>query len=392
MALKILTTQELNDQNLTNLESKLGQDAPLQDLAFLRVLAAMIALADTGLYKFGAERAKQCLAITASGSDLDLIGAEFDTPRTLATTTVLSAEITGIDSTIIPASSSFIGDSNGVRYFLDASATISGGTATLSLTAEEPGVAGNLQVNDTLTIVSPISGASATATVTSLDTTGAERETDESYRPRVLFAERATTGGSNATDNKIWAEEVAGVLRAYPFAGKPPGAGTSFPGDRTIYVEAETSVDPDGIPPSSLLDSVRAAINTDPDTGLSRSMLGITDDTLYVQAITRSEFDVTITNLVTPAGQEATVKAEISTALDLYFSQVVTFVDGVDLPQDKNDIITDLTISDVIQDVLFANSSSASEVAFEVSSVSYDTYQLSAGELAKTGTIAYATV
>lgn len=392
MALKIPTTQELSDQNLANFEGQLGQTAPLQERAFLRVLAAVLALAETGLYKFAAERAKQNLALTATGADLDIIGAEFETPRKLAESAVITATVTGTDGSNIPATASFIGDANGVRYFVDASAVISGGVASLSMTAETSGAAGNLQAGDTLTIVSPLAGISTTATVDSLDNMGADEETDAAYRPRVLFAMRAPTGGSNATDHKIWAEEAAGVRRAFPYAGKPPSLGlTSYPGDRTVYVEADPSIDPDGIPPSTLLDEVRESINVDPSTGLSRPVLGLTDATLYVEAITRTSVDVTITNLVTPAGSDATVKADILAALDIYFSALAAFVGGVDLERDRNDTITTLTLGDVIQGVIGSAGASAETVEFSVSATPYDIYILEPGELAKTGTVTYVT-
>lgn len=385
MSIKILTTKELSDQNLAGLEGAIGQTSPIADKAFLRVLAAVLALGHTGLYKYAAERAKQNLAQTATGSDLDLIGAEFDVTRKASETAVIEATVTGLDETIISATSSFIGDANGVRYYVDSSVEIVGGTATISLTAEVSGVAGNLQIGDGLTIVSPVAGLASTATVSTLVTTGAENETDAVYRPRVQFAMRATTGGSNATDHKIWAEEIAGVSRAFPYAGKPVGGGTSYPGDRTVYIEADSSIDPDGIAPLSLLDDVRANINL-------YTTLGLTDETLYTESITRISVDLTITNLTTPAGQDATVKAAIVDALDLYFQQLSAYVEGVDLERDRNDRITALTLSDIVQGVLSSMASSAEDVAFEVAATPYNTYQLSAGELTKTGTITYAVV
>lgn len=393
MALTIPTTQQQTDQNLANLESKLGQTSPINDKAFLRVLAAMEAICNTGLYKYAAERAKQNLTLTATGADLDRLGNEYNTPRKLAATAVITATLPATDGTIIPAGRPFSCSVNGLLYYNDASAEATGGVATLSLTAEQSGTIGNLQIGDTMIIVSPIAGAENTATVTGSTTTGAEAETDEAYRPRVQFAMRASTGGANATDHKIWAEGVAGVLRAFPFAGKPVDSLLdSYPGDRTVYVEADTTLDPNGVAPTSLLDSVRAALLIDPDTGLSRPTLGLTDSTLYVESITRDSVDITITNLTTPTGLDATVKADISDALDQYFSDLVCYVEGVDLEQDRNDQITTLTIGQVIQEVLDTSGSSAETVEFEISATGYDFYQLSPGELVKTGTITYAVI
>lgn len=392
MALSIPTTKELADQNLSRLESAIGQTAPINEQAFLRVLAVLEAMMGTSLFKYAAERARQNLAITATGTDLDRLGSEYDTTRKLSASTVLTATLPAITGTTIPATASFIGAANGIRYFLDYAVTAVEGVATLSLTAEVPGTVGNLQVTDVLTIVSPVAGAGQTAAVTAIATTGADPETDAAFRPRVLFAMRATTGGSNATDHKIWAEAVPGVLRAFPFAGKPVGGGTSYPGDRTVYVECDPSIQPDGIAPVGLLDDVRAACLVDPLTGRTRTALGLTDDTLYVQAIARDSVVVTIENLTTPTGQDAAVKSAISDALGLHFRSLVSYVEGVDLVQDRNDKITSLTVSQVVQEVLSASGSSAKSVAFAIGGTTYDSYQLEPGQLAKLGTITYATV
>jgi uncharacterized phage protein gp47/JayE len=147
---------------------------------------------------------------------------------------------------------------------------------------------GNLDNGEELSISSQIAGAQTVATVTATVTLGVDEESDADYRPRVLFSQRAVTGGGNATDHKIWAEAVTGVRRAFPFSGRPASEGTSYPGDRTVYVEAVTTIDADGLAPPSLLADVRDAINTDPDTGLSRSLLGLTDATLWVESIIRT--------------------------------------------------------------------------------------------------------
>jgi uncharacterized phage protein gp47/JayE len=386
MSLRIPTTQELSDQNLAGLEGALGQNSPVADKSFLRVLAAVEALTATGMYKLAIERIKQVLAMTATGSDLDLLGAEYSTPRTAAEAARLTVTLPALTGTIIPSTAGFTGAANGVRYFMESSAEAFSNVATCTVIAEDVGTAGNLAVSDTLTIISPIAGAESVATVTVVENTGAEEETDTAYRPRVLFAMRATTGGSNATDHKIWAEEVAGVLRAFPYGGRPVGEGTSYPGDRSVYVECDSTLDADGIPDAGLLAEVRTALTTDPVTSLGRSALGMTDTTLWVEPITRTSVVVTVTGLVTPSGQIATVKAAIEDALDLYFAAALPFITGVDLTQDRNDTITDVALAEVVQGVLAANGSSATAVGSDLAA----TYTLGTGELVKMGSIVYA--
>lgn len=401
MSFDILTTKEQADQNLANIEGRLNQDTPLADKAFNRVLSIVEALGFTSLAKFAIERALQNLALTATGGDLDLLGAEFDVLRKQAVSTVLTATLPGVDTTKIPQTVDFKGDANGVRYFLDASTEIGNptpGVAELTLTAETPGVIGNLQLGDTLSIGTQIAGAETVATVavitgqtTAILTTGAEREQDDAYRLRVLDQIRALCGGGNTTDYRLWAQEVAGVARAYPYAGKPIELFTeSSPPDRVVYVEADTTIDADGLAPQSLLNQVRDSITTDPTTGRSRQPLGLTDDTLFVESIIRTGFFVQINDLTVNQDIVATVKAAIESALSTYFRGLRPFVDGVDSILDRNDLITDLTVSAIVQDVLTANGGSASAVAFGLLlGDSLPEYRLQPGETSKLVQVTY---
>jgi len=344
LALVIPTTEELKDRYLTNLESALNQNSPLADKAFLRVLAATQALDHTELYRVALERALQNLAITATGEDLDRIGEEYDVVRKPAEAAQITAELPAVTDTVIPATTDFTGDSNGVRYFPDNVVISIGGIATIPMTAETLGVGGNLNPGDTLTIGTQIPGAETTATVLTLDNTGAERETDDQYRVRVLDQIRSQGGGGNTADYRNWSQEVAGVVRTYPYSGRPITDPTpSEPPERTVYVEVSTDIDPDGLAPQSILDEVRDTINNDPETGISRPPLGTTDDTLFVESISRLTFFVNIIGLSVEPSLEGQVKNDIEEALALYFRILQPFVDGLDPLFDKNDIITDLS-------------------------------------------------
>lgn len=363
----IPTTQRIADQNLARLEGQLGQSAPIGDQAFLRVLAALEAVLGTSLFKFGIDRANQDLAVTATGEGLDALGNQYSVIRNVAVAANLEITLPGTNGTVIPATVDFVGDSNGVRYGVDASVVIAGGIATLNVTARDVGTIGNLANGETLTIGTQIAGAETIATVTDTLTTGAEGETDDVYRLRVLDVIRAPGGGGNAADYRNWSQEVAGVARAYPFAGNPVTIlAVSSPPDRTVYIESTVAIDADGIPPSSLLDQVRDSITTDPVTGLVRQPLGLTDETLFVEPIIRTAFFVEIIGLVVDSQIEAAVKAEIETQLTNYFLSLGPFVDGIDPPAERNDLITDLTVSNVVQDVLSANGATATGVLFEI--------------------------
>ena len=388
---KIPTTAELAAQNLANIESKTNTTTPANDKAFNLVIALMQAAQGTGIYKFAAEAILQNLALTATGDDLSNIGNNYGVVRKAAEAAQFTITLPAVNGTIIPISVDFVGDANGVRYSVDAAATAAGGIATIQVTAKTLGTAGNLNVSDTLTIGRQIAGAESSAEITVITNTGAEEETDDLYRPRVLNKIRTIPGGGNSADYRIWSEEVAGVARAYPFAALPIGSsGTVQPPQRTVYIEATTDIDPDGIAPGSLLDEVRESITADPVTGITRQPLGLTDDTLFVESIIRTTFFVTITDLVVDANQEAQVKSDISDALDLYFRGVQPYVEGLDSVLDKNDVITSNSVSEVVNNVVRAAGGNVSTTIFGlVSLANIPKYQLNQTELAKNGGVVY---
>lgn len=388
--MQLPTTKDIYDRNLAAFESNLMQTSPLADKAFLRVLSAIESMNHTELYKFAAFMSMQNLALTASETFLELIGSSIDVSRKLAEAAVLNVTLPAEDGVIIPATIDFIGSMNGIRYTHETNIASVGGVASIQLTAEYSGTIGNLNENDTLAISSPVPGAQSLATVYSIENIGAEKEDLEIYRARVLFRMRAVNGGSNATDYKAWAEGVAGVKLAYPYAGKPPELQeTSYPADRTVYIETDTDIDPDGIPGEAFLAEIKAALQIDPITGFGRACLGLTPATLYVVAITRIVFDVEITGLSITGEFESQAKAEIESGVDSYFRGLYPFVDGVDRIVDRNDTVTNLTLANVIQDILTPYGASAQGIEISISSTPYQTYTLDPGQTAKIGEISY---
>ncbi len=389
MPQEVPTMQELVDSNIANIENRLNQTTPPVPKAFNLVIAIALALVQKALYLFGSDRAKQSLAISADEDGLQVLAVQFDVLRKLSEATILVITLPGVDTTVIPATVSFIGDSNGIRYFPDTSYIITGGFATINVTAEDPGVVGNLNNGETLQIDTQIAGAETTATVQSTTNVGADEEQLEAWRSRILSAMRAVNGGSNANDYKRWAEEIGGVDRAFPYSGKPydPTPPTSFPGDRTVYILATAG---DGVPGAPLLAEVRAALNIDPVTGKARNVLGLVNSTLDVEPIARTVFDVEIDTLVVDASIETQVKADITTALTAYFVGIFNWIEGVDVIQDRNDTITTSTVSAIVQDVLDANQGTMADITVEESGGSpFQVRLLNPGELAKLGTVTY---
>jgi hypothetical protein len=365
MSLNIPNTQTQIDANIARIESKLSQSTPKTDKSFTNVMAVIQALQFTSIYKFAAERALQNYATTATGDDLDLIGNNYKVPRNIAIASQLTITIPAVTNTVIPVNTQFVGVANGVLYFSDAEVTAIASLATINVTAENLGISGNLQVGDELTIVNPMAGVENTATVTVELVTGTEKETDTNYRIRILDEIRKTSGGGNAANYRSWSQEVSGVARAYPYAGKPHDDPLADePPDRTIYIEVTPDIDPDGIAPAGILTSVRTAITTDPITGESRQPLGLTDESLYVEPIYRTEIFIQISGLDVQAAIILQVQSDILTELTNYIKSVRPYIDGLDILAERNDVISSPSVSEVVQSVLSAVGGNCEAVGF----------------------------
>lgn len=399
MAAKIPTTAELTEQNLTGFESKLNQTAPLLDKAFLRVLAFIQAASSTGLYKFAIERLRQNLVLTATGNDLKNIGLQYGVVYKNDVAAELIITVPATTGSLINATTAFIGNSNGIRYTANATYSESGNIITATITSQTLGVAGNLVDGETLTIESQVAGVQSTATVIETTVTGTDPEDQEVYRQRVLNEIRTVGGGGNGVDYRTWAEKTPGVRRAYPYAGRPEYAGESLPGERTVYIEAQEAIDPDGVAPQSLLDTAREYIDTNQDTGQVQTPLGLPNNsyenggTLWVESVTVTPMYVEIRNLTVDPDFESQMKNEIESEVINYFRNAVPFVDGVDSEVDRVDSLSSITLSTVVQSVMGRYGAFAASVLFGTSIGVYLTYYtLGQGEKAKLEQIQYVTV
>jgi hypothetical protein len=397
----IPTTKKIIENNLSRLESSLNQTSPLNDKAFLRVLAGSIGMSITGLYKFGIQRAAQNLVISATGKDLEDLGRNFGVARKPAVAAVIKIGVYGTPGTVLPTGLAYVCETNGIRYFASAPVTLTSGGygtsdgAVFNVTAATPGSAGNVSgwgVKFELgQLIAGVTGSNAWLYQSDI-VLGIDEESEEDYRVRVLDEIRTVGGGSNSADYRRWSQEVPGVKRAYPFSGLPySNPNPDRPGDRTIYIQCVSSIEPDGIAPASLLADVRTSITTDPKTGIDRQCLGSTDGTLYVEAISRKSFIFEIRGLTVDTSVEAAAKIDIESELDNYARGIAPFVDGLDSDVDKNCTITSTGASQVVNNVLRNYNGFASSVGFGFVAGSYlGSYTVNPGELAKSGGVIYA--
>jgi uncharacterized phage protein gp47/JayE len=200
-----------------DIETRLpGADARLRR-SNLNVLARVHSGAAHGLYGYLEWVARQVIIDTADGDMLERHASIWGVARKAASPAVGNVTVTGTNGAIVPADST-LARSDGAQYTTDAEATISGGTATIAVTAVDGGQAGNASAASLLSFDTPIDGVSATATVAVGGLTGgADIEADEDLRARLLARIQQPPHGGASYDYVAWALEVPGVTRAWVY-------------------------------------------------------------------------------------------------------------------------------------------------------------------------------
>ena len=113
---------------------------------------------------------------------------------------------------------------DGVQYQTTADAVVVGTSGTAPLLAVVAAAAGNRDAGQSLTLVSPVVGVQSTATA-GLLSGGADVETDDALRARLLARIQQPPQGGAASDYVAWALGVSGVTRAWVYP-QELGAGT----------------------------------------------------------------------------------------------------------------------------------------------------------------------
>lgn len=246
---------------------------------------------------------------------------------------------------------------------INISGSPTGGNFTLTFNGQTTAtIAYNAGASAYQTALQALTGAASVAV--SLLANGAFLVTGFTVYAPIQLGTNSLTGGTAPT---VWVNPNA-----------PPA--------RTVYIECTPAVADSGIPPQSLLNTVTAAIQKN-SQGLANQPLGLSMDSLYVMPIKVTSFYVLVTSLSVPSGQVGTVQAAVLSAVQSFFNALVPYIDGVDPPFTRNDLITSPNISSAVQAVLKAYGASCQAVGFGIAAGSYlSTYQLGQGEQATLAT------
>ncbi len=396
MALVTPTTKEISDNIINQISASINQTIPLLPVAFTRILAKVLAGIFILLFKYIGFNFLQIFVKTASFQETIILGQKV-TPLidwgiligvgspNAGTASELLIDITVINQVgSLLAGTQLTSNKNGITYLLLSPVVLNASTVQGTIRASTDiegntavGTIGNLDPGDTVSFVNPLADVERDTLVDSVTNPGVDAETEAAYRQRVINRFQQLPQGGSGVDYVIWGI-IPGIINIYPYKGTP--------GFVNVFAEANTDLDPDGIPTAQQLLDVADAITFDEDGLQTRKPVNVF---LITLPISRKGYTVTITGLT--VDDPPTVKANIDGALEDYFLSREPFIDGVtSLP--RRDFIKLNNVVSIVDDFVSAVGGSFVSAAVVITSGSIPVPvqdQLGIGQKAKVDAINY---
>ena len=345
----IKTIAQLQAEILADMQNAFGVTIFSFGKVFLRALAAMLAAI---LYLYYLQLGLVQKNIFVDTADSEAIGGNLESWGRVklnrnpfaARAGEYTATVTGTAASVIAINTTFKSNDNsaapGFLFVLDAAYTLPSGTGSITIRSFTAGLAAKLAIGNTLTATSPISGVSATITITAITVEPAAAEDLERYRQRIIDAFRTETQGGAGGDYRIWSADAQGVQQVYPYAKSGQSA------EIELYVEATIadSTDGKGTPSALLLAAVEAVVEFDPDTTRplnerGRRPLGVFD--IDFLPIVPLDVTVVVNNYI---GLTPAIRTAIENSIATSVNAVRPFVSSADVLADKRDIVDNNSI------------------------------------------------
>lgn len=308
------TLTELQAQAIADITG-ITQDGNLLRRAILRALS----WAQAGLawlhYAYLDWISRESVPWTATEERLYAWGALRGVIPLPAATASGSASFSGVEGAPLPAGTP-VRRQDGTAYVTTADGTVAGGAVTVPITATVAAAAGNADAGTPMALGAAVDGISADGVAATALTGGADIETEDAFRSRMLERYQVTPEGGAATDYVAWAKTVPGVTRAWV---RPLVTGPGTVAIYTMWDLAEAAHG--GFPQGS--DGVASTETR--DTAATGDQLLVADAIMplrpvtalvYSMAPTPAPINVTIADL---AGSTTAIQAAIRAALQDMF-------------------------------------------------------------------------
>lgn len=247
---------ELQERIRADIRARLPGAQPELRRSLLGVLADIEAGGIHGLYGYLDFLSKQLFPDTAESEYLRRWARIWRVAAAKAVAATGDVVLSGVNDVVVPQDTR-LQAKNGAEYLTDAAVTITGGTATVSVTAAEAGEAGNQASGAEVELVSSPAGVDGTAIVGDGGLTGgADAETDERLRERLLSRIQRPPHGGSLDDYIQWAlESHPDVTRAWAYPNEMES------GSVTVRIMTDDAT-VDGIPTAVVLDATLSYIES----------------------------------------------------------------------------------------------------------------------------------
>jgi uncharacterized phage protein gp47/JayE len=269
-------------------------------------------------------------ADTTYGEYLDRRAAEQGLTRKAAVAATGEVTVTGPEGTLIPAGTVFATSGDSPIYFeATIDATISGGSANISIQAQYPGAAGNVDAGKITVMVGELADV---ISVTNDEPTsgGIDEESDDELLARYIEKVSTPITSGNKYQYEQWAKSITGVsdAKCYPLWNGP---GTV----KVVLVDEEKRS-----PSQSIIDAVTNYIESQRPIGASVTVVGVTEVPIDISADLTLQAGVSIDD----------VKTQITNNLTSYFKTVAFADDSVDTVAANDGVVRYSKIANAIYD------------------------------------------
>lgn len=306
------TLQEVVDRIESDFQSRVEGSTTFLRRSVFKIFSRVFGGAEHLLYDYLQFMKDQLFILTSDAEHLEKHGSEYGITRNYGTRSSGNAIFSGTNGISIPAGTK-IQSADGKLYSTTAAGTISGGTATIAITADDVGNDYDQSATTTLSFVSAISGVSTDAIVDSSGLTGGvDEESDEEYRARILDRKRYPPHGGTENDYIVSAKEYSGVTRAWTIP-EYQGIGTIG----LVFVRDDES---DIFPDETVRNAVRAYMlsHTDPITGKTVGIPVTAEPGFFIIAAEAKTVDLTIQIYPNNSAVQAAVTTKIEEMIIQY--------------------------------------------------------------------------
>lgn len=290
---------------IQRINERLTIDANLLEGGFSQDIIGSVAYELANIYDTELDNiADKVFVETATGEDLDKVGADYGIARRQSSASIVYLEIEGNENAIV--NQNIKATYNNLVFTVQEYKVIgSSGKVTVKAQCETLGTNGNVPANTITEFLTTYAGLTNVNNPQAAYN-GFDVESDDDYRARIklYLAEDATN--CNEAQYKQWALEVTGVKTAVV-----KGAETAGAGNVGVYISSQT-----GTVTQELIDAVREYIE-------SKQFINAT---LIVQSLTYTEMDVDATIVLKDGYTINDVGEEFTQAFGEYLETVTNTV------------------------------------------------------------------